>query len=122
LKLLEYQGTQLFSRVGLPVPPGELADTPEEAGQAAHKLGPPVVVKAQVAAGGRGKAGGIKFAQTPEEARGHAASILNMAIQGEPVRRLLVTQAVEIEQEYYLGITLDLAGGWAFCVLGRMGG
>ncbi len=107
MRLLEYQGKRLFERVGLPVPPGRLATTPEDVEQAAHELGPPVVVKAQVAAGGRGKAGGVKLAQTPEEARQRAEEILQLAIQGEPVRKLLITKAVEIEREYYLGITLD---------------
>jgi len=107
LKLLEYQGKQLFERVGLPVPPGKLAETPEQAEQIARELGTPVVVKAQVAAGGRGKAGGVKLAGTPEEARQRAEEILQLAIQGEPVRKLLITQAVEIEREYYVGITLD---------------
>ncbi len=107
MKLLEYQGKELFERVGLPVPPGKLATTPEEAEQIARELGTPVVVKAQVAAGGRGKAGGVKLAQTPEEARQRAEEILKLKIQGEPVRRLLITQAVEIEREYYVGITLD---------------
>ncbi len=107
LKLLEYQGKRLFERVGLPVPPGELAESPEQAEEVAKRLGAPVVVKAQVAAGGRGKAGGVKLAQSPEEAGQKAEEILRLTIQGEPVRRLLITQAVEIEREYYLGITLD---------------
>jgi len=90
LRLLEYQGKQLFERVGLPVPPGRLATTPEDAERIAHELGPPVVVKAQVAAGGRGKAGGVKLAHTPEEARQRAEEILQLKIQGEPVRKLLL--------------------------------
>jgi len=88
----------------------------------AGELGPPVVVKAQVAAGGRGKAGGIKLAQTPQEARQHAAQILKMSIQGEPVRRLLVTRAVEIEREYYLGITLDRSKRRAVLIFSTEGG
>lgn len=107
MKLLEYQGKEFFARVGLPVPLGKVADTPETAQRIANELGFPVVVKAQVAAGGRGKAGGIQIARNPQETRRHAASILAMSIQGEPVRQLLIAQAVEIEREYYLSITLD---------------
>jgi succinyl-CoA synthetase beta subunit len=122
LKLLEYQGKQLFERVDLPVPPGGLVDTPEGAERLAEELGTPVVVKAQVAAGGRGKAGGIKLARSAEEARRAAEEILNMSIQGEPVRRLLVTKAVEIEKEYYLGITLDRSKRRPVLIFSTQGG
>ena len=107
LKLLEYRGKELFARVGLPVPPGRLADTPEAAKQVARELGFPVVLKAQVAAGGRRKAGGIKIAKNLEEAERHATQILSMSIQSERVSRLLITQAVDIQSEYYLSIALD---------------
>jgi len=122
LKLLEYQGKQLFERVGLPVPPGRLATTPEEAEKIAEGLGTPVVVKAQVAAGGRGKAGGIKLAQSPQEARRAAEGILKMSIQGEPVRLLFITRAVEIEREYYLGITLDRSKRRPVLIFSTQGG
>jgi succinyl-CoA synthetase beta subunit len=122
LKLLEYQGKQLFEQVGLPVPPGRLARTPEEAERVARELGTPVVVKAQVAAGGRGKAGGVKLAQIPEEARRQAEAILNITIQGEPVRTLLITRAVEIDREYYLGITLDRSARRPVLIFSTQGG
>lgn len=122
MKLLEYQGKELFARVGLPVPPGKVADTPEAAKRAACELGFPVVVKAQVAAGGRGKAGGIKMAPNPEEAQRRATDILGMTIQGEPVRRLLITQAVEIDREYYLGITLDRSARRPVLIFSTQGG
>jgi succinyl-CoA synthetase beta subunit len=122
LKLLEYQGQELFARVGLPVPPGRWADSPEQAQSVAQELGFPVVVKAQVAAGGRGKAGGIRLARTPQEVHLHATSILRLSIQGEPVRRLLITQAVEIDREYYLGITLDRAARRPVLIFSTQGG
>jgi len=122
LKLLEYQGKELFARVGLPVPPGRLADTPKTAKKMAHDLGFPIVVKAQVAAGGRGKAGGIQIARTAEEAEQHAANILSMSIQGEPVRCLLLTQAVDIQQEYYLSITLDRSARRPVLIFSTQGG
>ncbi len=122
MKLLEYQGKQLFERVGLPVPPGRLAYTPDEAERSTRELGGPVVVKAQVAAGGRGKAGGVKLAQTPEEARRQAEAILGLTIQGEPVRTLLITRAVEIEREYYLGITLDRSARKPVLIFSMQGG
>ena len=122
MKLLEYQGKRLFERVGLPVPPGELAESPQQAEEIAKRLGTPVVVKAQVAAGGRGKAGGVKLAQSPEEARQKAEEILKLTIQGEPVRRLLITRAVEIEREYYLGITLDRSQRRPVLIFSTQGG
>ncbi|OGF52758.1 MAG: succinate--CoA ligase subunit beta [Candidatus Fraserbacteria bacterium RBG_16_55_9] len=122
MKLLEYQGKELFAQVDLPVPPGKVANTPEAAKRIAGELGFPVVVKAQVATGGRGKAGGIQIARTSEEAEKHATDILRMTIQGEHVRCLLITQAVEIEQEYYLGITLDRSARRPVLLFSREGG
>lgn len=107
MKLLEYQGKRLFETVGLPIPKWQIADTPEAAKKITQEMGTMVVVKAQVAAGGRGKAGGIKLAKTPQEAEDHAKKILGMEIQGEKVRCLIITQAVDIAEEYYLAITLD---------------
>jgi succinyl-CoA synthetase beta subunit len=106
MKLLEYQAKQRFSAAGIPVPPGRLARTPEEAAAAARELGR-VAVKAQVPIGGRGKAGGIAVVDTPEEAQREAARILAMDIRGYPVRSVWCETGLEIEAELYLGITLD---------------
>jgi succinyl-CoA synthetase beta subunit len=105
--LYEYQGKELFARAGIPVSQGRLATTSEEARQAAEELGGPVVVKAQVLVGGRGKAGGIKLADTPAEAESHAAAILGMDIRGHVVRRLWIEKASDIAKEYYLSVTFD---------------
>jgi succinyl-CoA synthetase beta subunit len=107
LDLYEYQGKQLFGRFGIPVSNGRLAETPEEARTAAEEIGGPVVVKAQVLTGGRGKAGGIKLAATPDEAEQHARAILGLAIRGHIVRRLWIESASEIAKEYYLSLTFD---------------
>jgi succinyl-CoA synthetase beta subunit len=105
--LYEYQGKELFRRAGIPVSDGRLASTPQEARTAAEELAGPVVVKAQVLTGGRGKAGGIKLAATPEEAEARASDILGMDIRGHVVRTLWVEAASEIEKEYYLSLTFD---------------
>jgi succinyl-CoA synthetase beta subunit len=105
--LYEYQGKQLFGRAGIPVSEGRMAETPQQARTAAEELGGPVVVKAQVLTGGRGKAGGIKLADSPDEAEGHARNILGMDIRGHVVRRLWIEQASDIAKEYYLSVTFD---------------
>jgi succinyl-CoA synthetase beta subunit len=105
--LYEYQGKELFRRFGIPVSDGRLATSPREARDAAEDLGTPVVVKAQVLTGGRGKAGGIKLASTPDEAEQYARDILGMDIRGHVVRRLWIEQASDIEREYYLSVTFD---------------
>src|SRR5436305_2686298 len=107
MDLYEYQGKELFRRFGIPVSEGRLVETPEDALAAADELGGPVVVKAQVLTGGRGKAGGVKLAQTPEEAESHANDILGLDIRGHVVRWLWIEQASEIAKEYYLSITFD---------------
>jgi succinyl-CoA synthetase beta subunit len=107
LDLYEYQGKELFARYGIPVSEGRLATTPEGARSAAEELSGPAVVKAQVLTGGRGKAGGIKLAATPDEAEARAAEILGMDIRGHPVRKVWVERASEIEREYYLSLTFD---------------
>ncbi len=105
MKLHEYQAKALFQTYGIPVQPGVVIERPEElSGLTLHY---PVVLKAQVLVGGRGKAGGIKLAQTPAEAKTHAASILALTIKGERVRRLLVAEAADIRTEYYLALVLD---------------
>ena len=107
MDLYEYQGKQLFARAGIPVSEGRVATSPEEARAAAEELGGQVVVKAQVLTGGRGKAGGIKLAETPEEAEARAGEILGLDIRGHVVRRLWVEKASEIAKEYYLSVTFD---------------
>jgi succinyl-CoA synthetase beta subunit len=105
--LYEYQGKQLFARFGIPVSDGRLAMTPEEARAAAEEIGGPVVVKAQVLTGGRGKAGGVKLAKDPAEAEARAGDILGLDINGHVVRRIWIEQASDIAKEYYLSITFD---------------
>ncbi len=105
--LYEYQGKELFRRAGIPVSDGRLATNPIEAREAAQQLGCPVVVKAQVLTGGRGKAGGIKLASTPAEAEERAKEILGLDIRGHVVRRLWVEKASDIAKEYYLSLTFD---------------
>ena len=107
MDLYEYQGKQLFARAGIPVSEGRLATTPAEAREAAEELGGRVVVKAQVLVGGRGKAGGIKLADTPAEAEAHAEAILGIDIRGYVVRRLWIERASDIAKEYYLSVTFD---------------
>jgi succinyl-CoA synthetase beta subunit len=107
LDLLEYQGKELLRRFEVPVPEGRVARTAEEAVDAARGLGGRVVVKAQVQVGGRGKAGGIKLAGTPEEAGQVANQILGMDIKGHKVRRVLVERAGDIKSEYYCSFLLD---------------
>jgi succinyl-CoA synthetase beta subunit len=105
--LYEYQGKELFRRYGIPVSEGRLATNPAEARAAASALGGPVVVKAQVLTGGRGKAGGIKLAETPGEAEERARDILGMDIRGHVVHRVWVERASDIAREYYLSLTFD---------------
>jgi succinyl-CoA synthetase beta subunit len=105
----EYQAKEIFRKYGIPIPPGEVATTPEEAEAIARKFGTTVVIKAQVHAGGRGKAGGVKLAKTPAEAKTTAAQILKLTIKGLPVKRVLVTPAADIASEAYVGIIVDRA-------------
>jgi succinyl-CoA synthetase beta subunit len=107
MKLHEYQAKEIFGRFGIPVPTGEVATTPEEARAIAARVGKKVVVKAQVHVGGRGKAGGIKFASTPDEAQRVASEILSMSIKGLPVKKVLVGECLDVVDEYYLGIIVD---------------
>jgi succinyl-CoA synthetase beta subunit len=105
----EYQAKELFREAGIPVPPGEVATTPDEAAEIAARFGGTVVVKAQVHTGGRGKAGGVKLASDADEARGHADAILGMSIRGLTVHKVLVTPAEEIASEAYVGVLIDRA-------------
>jgi succinyl-CoA synthetase beta subunit len=106
LKLLEYQAKEVLASLGIAIPPGKAARTPDEAAAACSELGP-VAVKAQVPVGGRGKAGGIKLAKTPDEARAAAAQIIGMDIKGFKVPLVYCEAALEIEREIYLGFTVD---------------
>jgi succinyl-CoA synthetase beta subunit len=105
--LYEYQARDLFAAHGVPVLPGSVASTPEEAKAAAEQIGNQVVVKAQVKVGGRGKAGGVKLAQTPDEAKEKAEAILGLDIKGHITRRVLVAEASDISSEYYFSFLLD---------------
>jgi succinyl-CoA synthetase beta subunit len=105
--LYEYQGKELFRRFGIPTSDGHLASTPDEARLAAEELGGQVVVKAQVLTGGRGKAGGVKLADGPDDAEEKASEILGLDINGHVVRRLWIERASEIAKEYYLSVTFD---------------
>ena len=108
MNLHEYQAKRLFAEHGIPIPPGEVASTPEEARQIARDMGGRAVVKAQVLTGGRGKAGGVKVAQTPEEAETYAKAILGMQIKGLTVNKVLVDAlAPGIRQELYLAVLID---------------
>jgi len=107
MKLHEYQSKQIFARYGIPIPKGQVAATATEARQIAEELGGRVVIKSQVLVGGRGKAGGVRVAKSPKEAEEAATQILGMEIRGLPVRKVLVDEAANIDQEIYLGITND---------------
>ena len=122
MDLYEYQGKELFRRFGIPVSDGRLATTPEEARVAAQELGGQVVVKAQVLTGGRGKAGGIKLADGPDEAEQHARAILGLDINGHVVRKLWIESASDIEREYYLSLTFDRGVKRALFMFTKEGG
>jgi len=121
MKLLEYQAKEVLSRLGIPIPPGGVARTPEEAAQACAELGP-VAVKAQVPVGGRGKAGGIQLAQNAEEARAAAEQIIGMDIKGFRVPLVYCETALDIAQEIYLGFTVDRDARANVLMLSAQGG
>jgi succinyl-CoA synthetase beta subunit len=120
--LLEYQGKTFFAQYGIPVSPGEAVTTVDDAVAAAERLGYPVVVKAQVHVGGRGKAGGIKLANDADEARTHAAAILGMDIKGHVVRTVWIEKASDITAEYYASFTLDRSAKKHLGMLSAKGG
>ncbi len=122
MDLYEYQGKQYFARFGIPTSPGGTADTVDEAVEQAEDAGYPVVVKAQVKVGGRGKAGGIKLAANPGEVRQAAEAILGMDIKGHTVHRLWVEHASDIEKEYYASFTLDRPAKLHLGMLSAAGG
>ena len=122
MDLLEHQGKEFFAAHAIPTPPGSPADTVDEAVAAAERLGLPVVVKAQVHTGGRGKAGGVKVAATSDEVREHAGNILGLDIKGHIVKRLLVEAASDIAEEYYASFTLDRSQRKHLGMLSAQGG
>ena len=122
MDLFEYQGKQLFARYGIPVSAGDVAVTVDEAVRAADAAGYPVVVKAQVQVGGRGKAGGIKLASSADEVREHAGNILGMDIKGHVVKRVWIEHASDIAEEYYASFTLDRAAKKYLGMLSAQGG
>jgi succinyl-CoA synthetase beta subunit len=122
MKLHEYRSKQIFARYDIPIPRGRVAMTAAEARAIAEELGGRAVIKAQVLVGGRGKAGGIRLAQSPEEAEELATQVLGMQIKGLPVRRVLVDQAADIQTEIYLGITNDRAAGGPVLIASAEGG
>jgi succinyl-CoA synthetase beta subunit len=121
--LFEYQGKQFFATFGIPVSPGDVATTVDEAVNVAETIGSyPVVVKAQVQVGGRGKAGGIKLADDADEVRTHASAILGMDIKGHTVERIWIEQASDIAEEYYASFTLDRSAKKHLGMLSAQGG
>ncbi len=116
MKIHEFQAKQILSKFGVRIPRGEVADTPEKAREIAEKIGPKVVVKAQIHAGGRGKGGGVKLAQTPQEAQKSASEIIGMTLvthqtgpEGKLVKRVLIEEALDIARELYIGVVIDRA-------------
>ncbi len=122
MKLHEYQSKQIFAEYGVPIPKGRVATTADEARAIAEELGGRVVVKSQVLVGGRGKAGGIRLADSPEEAGSLATEILGMQIKGLPVRKVLVDEAASIATEIYLGVTNDRAARCPVMIASAEGG
>ncbi len=122
MDLFEYQARDLFEKHGVPVLAGAVATTPAEAEAAAAKIGGKVVVKAQVKVGGRGKAGGVKVAENPTDAKEKAAAILGMDIKGHTVHRVMIAQAAPISEEYYLSILLDRSNRQFLCMASVAGG
>ncbi|CAD7780991.1 MAG: Succinate--CoA ligase [ADP-forming] subunit beta [Candidatus Methanoperedenaceae archaeon GB37] len=114
MKIHEYQAKEIFKKFSIPIPEGRLANTVDEVKQAVNELGLPIVIKAQIQAGGRGKAGGVKLAKTLEEAENIAQGLLGKTLvthqtgpQGKIVRKVLIEKASDIKQEFYIGLTID---------------
>jgi succinyl-CoA synthetase beta subunit len=108
-RLYEYQGKDIFKKSGITIPEGQVVKTPEDAKNAAEKIGKPVVIKAQVWAGGRGKSGAVRFADTPDEAKKVAGEILGMEVKGLEVKQVLVEEKLDIAQEFYAGVIINTA-------------
>ncbi len=122
MKLHEYQAKEILAKYGIPVPPGKVAYTPEEAKKIASEIGKRVVIKAQVHVGGRGKAGGVKLADDPNQAYEVAKQILGMNIKGLTVKKVLVAEAADIAKEYYAGLIQDRASQRVVMMVSREGG
>jgi succinyl-CoA synthetase beta subunit len=122
VKIHEYQAKDILARYGIPIQPGRVAFTPEEAEEIAREIGGPVVIKAQVYVGGRGKAGGIQFGDTPAEAKAAAAKVLGMNIKDLTVEKVLVVSKLDIKEEYYLGIILDRKSQSPVVMVSKAGG
>lgn len=122
MKLHEYQSKRIFAEHGVPIPHGDVAITADQAREIARRLGGPVVIKSQVLVGGRGKAGGVKVAKTPDEAEQMADQILGMNIKGLTVEKVLVDQAADIKEEIYLGIVIDRARQMPVIIASAEGG
>src|SRR6266498_2756638 len=119
---MEYQAKELFAKHGVPVTLGIVVQEPEDARAAAEELGGRVVVKAQVKAGGRGKAGGVKLAENPDEAVARASQILGMDIKGHLVKRVLIAPVADIADEYYFSFLVDRADRAYLCIASTEGG
>lgn len=122
MKMYEHQAKDVFRKYGIPLAQGGVATTPEEAARIAGELNKPVVIKAQVLAGGRGKAGAVKFADTPEEAKQVASEILSMDVKGMKVEKVLVEEKLDIASEIYVGITVDRVKRMALVIASAVGG
>src|SRR5712691_8422544 len=129
MKVHEYQAKSILARYGVAVPRGEVTDSPAEVREIAHRLGGRCVVKAQIHAGGRGKGGGVKLARDPEEAYSLAKAILGMTLVtpqtgpgGRVVRKVLIEEALDIDRELYLGVTLDRGRGLSAMMVSKFGG
>jgi succinyl-CoA synthetase beta subunit len=122
MKLHEYQSKQIFGKFGIPVPQGSVVETPTEARSAAREIGLPVVIKAQVLVGGRGKAGGVKVAKSLEDVELKAEQILDLNIKGLPVRKVLIDPAADIRSEIYLGVVIDRGQRRAVLMASAAGG
>ncbi len=122
MKVHEYQAKEIFADYGIPIPPGQVADTPGQVREIAARVGPPVMVKAQVHVGGRGKAGGIKLARTVDQAGELSEKILGMKIKGLEVRKVLIYKALDIDSEAYLGVIVDRANQVPVVMVSAAGG
>ena len=122
MKIHEYQAKELFAEYGIPIQEQIVVDNAKDARAAAEKIGGTVVVKAQVLVGGRGKAGGVKLAENPDEAEAKAKDILNLTIKDIPVEKVMITRAAEIEREYYVGLTLDRTAKQLILMMSKAGG
>jgi len=122
VRLYEYEGKEIFKQYGIPVPRGIVVNTGEQARQAAVSIGKQVVVKSQILGGGRGKAGGIRVAETPKEAEEIAQEQLGMELMGYKVKELLVEEKLDIENEIYMGVTIDDVSGMPIAIVSAKGG